>query len=671
MSLVGRLREYRLTDAISAEQMKETCECLVGVLLHETRYRQAGVVLDAAAQRFPRVEWTDPEILGFLDDVWRDRTQTRQRIVKEMIKATREVQALQWCRLLDALWTPGEAIDQWRTVIQETPAGSLAEQCARVSLTKALLRMGQIAEADAAVQGLPESVSSFARAQGLTLLARIACARNQEEESMHLYVKAAQIDRSTSLPEWCKAWTPTSLVEAGSSVGGGSSHRLVLEAYQDLMDGDYAAAIDKLAPAVTDLHGLDALPRALPCMIMLAHVGVEDYVEAEAWGYQALRQYHEDHPEDDRIAGLFAEIQSLDTTVLRLTAAARGQATAEGSDASSMLEFSIQVCQACTNMELRELPTEAMARGVQQLYVEVCKHRYARLLTAEYRYLCQASHANDAPKSFARCEPLLFAGLLLMGESLDRIRASLTWGVGDTGIQDRIRRFAVFAMKVKRLDLVAAVMETDEGCDSSAGDVEILEELGDEYLAASNPRKAANAYLKAAVANQDPNESQAIRLKIIDVYANVLKDYDEAIRQCEDVIQRYPGSSLASQLEFRVGRLAYLRKDYSNAASQLIAFRKKYPEHPQTNQAILLTGLSRMAEGNTRDAIGHFTEIIRLQPDGELAAQSKFLIGYAQMSDQQYSAATETFRQLVEQFPNSPYVEKARNLLDRLNRVSR
>ena len=151
----------------------------------------------------------------------------------------------------------------------------------------------------------------------------------------------------------------------------------------------------------------------------------------------------------------------------------------------------------------------------------------------------------------------------------------------------------------------------------------------------------------------------------------VMTDFFRKARQaCEEFIRRYPEDPQASDIEFLMGKLAYLDKDFAGAVGQLDGFRKRYPEHPQAGQAMMLAGLSQMADGNTAEAIARFTEVIRQDPDSELAARSKFLIGYTQVSSQQYASALETFTQLIEQFPQSQYTSKARDLVDRLRKVA-
>jgi TolA-binding protein len=205
---------------------------------------------------------------------------------------------------------------------------------------------------------------------------------------------------------------------------------------------------------------------------------------------------------------------------------------------------------------------------------------------------------------------------------------------------------------------------------TSASHVKALKGIAEMYLRVSNHQKAIEIYERIAANAGDPAEAPAILIRIIDIYAKDLKNYDKAIQECEEFVRKYPDSLRTSDVEFYIGKLAYLKRDYAGATGQLDGFQKRYPEHPQVGQAMLLAGLSCMAEGNTQEAIGRFTEVIRRYPDDDLAARSKFLIGYAQVSEQQYATALETFKQLIEQFPKSQYVSQAQSLIDRLSRVS-
>ncbi|MCP4613248.1 MAG: tetratricopeptide repeat protein, partial [Planctomycetes bacterium] len=275
------------------------------------------------------------------------------------------------------------------------------------------------------------------------------------------------------------------------------------------------------------------------------------------------------------------------------------------------------------------------------------------------------------PGSSLHVEPLFFAGQVLRDVPFDQIKKSFAQVTEDEGVRDRMYRFARFTLKARRLDLTMSALHVGPDEQLSASAVEVLEDIAEVYLAASNHYKAIDAYERIVANSKYPSKEQASRFRIIEIYAEDLKSYDKAIQQCEEFIRRHPDSSQASRVDFLMGKLSYTSKDYAGATAQLDGFQKRYPEHPQVGQAMLLAGLSRMAEGNTQEAIGRFLEAIRRYPDSDLAARSKFLIGYAQVSEQQYAVALETFKQLTEQFPESQYVPQAQNLIDRLSRVSR
>ena len=295
----------------------------------------------------------------------------------------------------------------------------------------------------------------------------------------------------------------------------------------------------------------------------------------------------------------------------------------------------------------------------------------ARVLTAEHRFIRGRLIETETKGPSACLEPLLFAAQLLRENSFDQITESLASASDAKATSNLMYRFAVFAQQAGQSDLTKRMLDAAASGSSSAADSEVLEEIAKMYLAASSHQKAISIYERIAADAKDTGKVQDVLRRIIEIYAEDLKDYDKAIQQCEEFVRKYPEGTRMREVEFLIGKYAYLRKDYSGSVGQLDGFRKRWPEDPLVGQAMLLAGLSRMAEGNNPEAIGRFTEIIRRYPDGELAARSKFLTGYAQVSSQQYRAALETFKQLIEQFPQSQYVSQAQSLIDRLSKVAK
>lgn len=667
---VKRLYECWLAQAGSPEAAQQTVERLIGLLLSESRYREAHTILDQASRRFGPLEWTMPEIRSFLRDFHEDRIQTRQRLAGELVKTMHEPKAWEWCRLLDALWTLEDAAHQWQVLLQDVEPGTPAEQCGRVFLARALLKTDQIGTVENMVRGLAESLNPFIRAQGLALAAEIAYRKGQEADSVRLYSQALQIDRPILLPDWAE--DIVQLPSEPTVISGETfqTQLLFLRGCHHLKNGDYAEAVDSLCLAATHLSLPDHQQRVLPCLMLLACLGVEDYAEAHTWVYRGLQEYQKTHPDDGRVGTLLTTIYALDLDMLQLITLAREEAAGHPA-ASSVWEQAIAVCEAGMSIASCEPLAETTARALQWLSLQTCRHYSARILTAEYHYVRQQTIQQENIQPAVSVEPLLFAASILRGDSPERIQEGFAALAEDRVVPDRMHRFATFAMQAGQVDLAASILDVRISKQMSSADAALLDNIANHYLTVSQPQKAIDILQKIAAGSRDPNRAQAICLEVINIYAENMKDYDKAIRQCEEFLRKYPDSLQVVQLDFRIGKLAYLKKDYAGAAAQMIAFQKKYPEHPHIGEAMLLTGLSRMAEGYTLEAINRFAEIIRKFPDHDLAARSKFLIGYAQVSEQRYPEALETFQQMIEQFPQSPYVPQAQSLIDRLGKVSR
>jgi outer membrane protein assembly factor BamD (BamD/ComL family) len=592
-----------------------------------------------------------------------------KRFPTELAKTNHTLQALQLCRRFDALWMPDERAPRWQMVVDVSTPGSLADQLSRVFLTRALLDAGEAAGAEVVILGLPELVNPFVHSQSIAVSAEIARAKGNITESARLYARAVQIDRPTALPPWYKGLLKIKPPDAEIATSELQAWAIFLRGCNDLIEGDYTTAVDRLSRVGKDSHSIpNALQCSLPCMMLLACLGTEDYAEAEVWGRQALALCHSKTPDEPTIQDQMTYVKHLDTAVLELLAMIRDESNPVV--ASEVSEQAIRIYDAGVKLSLSRSDDGIIGGGIQKLYALAKRRQIAQLLIAEYRYAMQRWLESGKPGFSLRVEPLFFVGQVLRDVPFDQIMKSFTQVTGDEDVRDQICRFARFTLKAGRLDLATSALNVDPGEQLSASFVEVLEDIAEIYLAASNHHKAIAVYEIIATKAEDLGKAISVQLKIIEIYAENLKNYDKAIQECQKFIQRHPDSAQTSQVEFLVGRLSYLAKDYDDAVGRLDGFMKRYPEHPQVGPAMLIAGLSCMAEGNTQKAIGRFTEVIRRYPEDDLAARSKFLIGYAHVSDQQYATALETFMQLIEQFPKSQYVPQAQSLIDRLSRIS-
>ena len=652
----------------SGDKARDAAERLARLLISQSKLIEAKTALDALSQRFAGIECSAGDIRGFLKDFPARREETSQQIVSRLAALGSEPQILPLCRLFNGLWTPQEAIERWQKVAEKAEPGSLVEQIGRVYVAEAMLHASDLDGADAAIRGLTQARSPVAQARGIMVAAEIAQRKNDWKRCVELYLKAAQIERPTTLPKWFKELAPISLWTAGTPELQLQAETSLLNAYNELTDGDYSAALDCLCQARSRPLS-DSQSRVLLPMMMLAYVAVGDSVEAELWGYRTLEQYHQSHSGNE-VEGLLARMQDADIAVSQLAPKIRGQASL--SVIRPVIQNrAIRVIEAMSNLDSAMANDQGPGGDLLRLHLSIKRRQVASVLTAEFRFARQRLIANDSADQVPALEPFLFAAQVVGREPFDQIRNHLYAETsGDSETANRMRGFAQFAQEINTPELAKSALDAIVSDQKLGANLEALGNTAEAYLSLGSHQKAVEVYGRIVGTSADPNKAQMAKLKIIDIYTEDLKDYATAIRECEDFLKRYSDASQASQVEFLMGRLAYLNKDYGGAVGQLDGFQKKYPRDSRVGQAMLLAALGRVAEGKTDEAITRLQEIVRKYPDGDLAARSKFLIGYAQMSGQRYAAALETFKQLIEQFPKSQYAAQAKGLVDRLNKVS-
>ena len=354
-----KVYEKVMGDADAVEPARQAFEGLAHLLLQESREGQIRMAWETLAARFPNAACIAPDIKGLLNESETSRAQKGKQFIDELARTTNQLRVLQLCRLFDALWMPKEAVSQWQTVVDRAEPGTLGEQLGRVFLARAMLDTGKADAAEALVRGLAESVKPCVQAQSIAILAEIAQGRENLAESARLYAKATQIDRPTALPSWHKGLLQVRPPDEKTSPLGLQAQVPFFAGCNDLIDGDYTAAGDNLGLVAAAPGTLpDPLRRVLPCVMMLAYLGAEDYAAAEIWGYKALEEFNGDNPDDARMRGFLAGVQDMDIAVSQLVTRARMEA-AGGSVPSTLSQDAVGVCKAATALGCARNPCPA------------------------------------------------------------------------------------------------------------------------------------------------------------------------------------------------------------------------------------------------------------------------------------------------------------------------
>lgn len=118
-------------------------------------------------------------------------------------------------------------------------------------------------------------------------------------------------------------------------------------------------------------------------------------------------------------------------------------------------------------------------------------------------------------------------------------------------------------------------------------------------------------------------------------YAKEFQDaerYEVALAKYAEVRNKFPYSSLATEAELAVADVHYLRESYPEAEVAYQNFRDLHPKHAKSDYVLYRIAMSyymQLPETNDRDlslgkdAIYHFSELVKLYPKSQYTADSK------------------------------------------------
>lgn len=158
--------------------------------------------------------------------------------------------------------------------------------------------------------------------------------------------------------------------------------------------------------------------------------------------------------------------------------------------------------------------------------------------------------------------------------------------------------------------------------------------------------------------------------------------FTEAVERFRVLKSRFPYSKFAALAALKIGDTHYLEESYIESASAYKIFRELYPKHEMASYALYRIGESQynlVPESPDRDldsasaAIDAYKQLVKDYPDSpyvddckkKLAGlQSKLAdkedyVGNFYFIREQYLSAAGRYRRLLDQFPDSPYTQRA------------
>jgi len=124
------------------------------------------------------------------------------------------------------------------------------------------------------------------------------------------------------------------------------------------------------------------------------------------------------------------------------------------------------------------------------------------------------------------------------------------------------------------------------------------------------------------------------------LYANAMRDkdsgnYDIAQQEYQDYLKYYGNSEMAPNAQYYIGEIYYTHKDYDNALKAFDSVLERYPDNNKTLDAMYMKGRSLFQMGERTKAANEFRAVYSRSPRSELGAKAK-----AQLSGMGLSTTT-------------------------------
>ncbi|MCK6442816.1 outer membrane protein assembly factor BamD [Elstera cyanobacteriorum] len=188
----------------------------------------------------------------------------------------------------------------------------------------------------------------------------------------------------------------------------------------------------------------------------------------------------------------------------------------------------------------------------------------------------------------------------------------------------------------------------------------------------------------ASSSDEDPNvyvEAPVEQLYNQAMDAMLAERYDQAGKQFDEVERQHPYSVWATKAQLMSGYTHYLRDQFDDAIIAMDRFIQLHPSHRDTPYAYYIKAISYYAQiadvsrdqSLTEQAMGALNEVVRRYPDSSYArdarvkidltrdhmAGKEMEIGRFYLRTEQYTAAVNRFRRVVDQYQTTTHVPEA------------
>jgi len=152
------------------------------------------------------------------------------------------------------------------------------------------------------------------------------------------------------------------------------------------------------------------------------------------------------------------------------------------------------------------------------------------------------------------------------------------------------------------------------------------------------------------------------------------KNIDEALKQLENLIKKYPAARIASEAQYRRATIYEEKGDFWKAYHVYKDLVESYPHSDRIEEVmerefrignLFLSGKKARWMGleilpSLPKSVQVFQHIVQTSPYGPYGHEAQFRLGLAYKKSGQFAKAMEAFQYLIEQYPQSEFVPEAR-----------
>jgi TolA-binding protein len=178
-----------------------------------------------------------------------------------------------------------------------------------------------------------------------------------------------------------------------------------------------------------------------------------------------------------------------------------------------------------------------------------------------------------------------------------------------------------------------------------------------------------NAYQEIVERYYDSDLAPEYLLKIGDVYKDTWNAPEKAVVTYDQIRESYSQSPHAVTALAKKALCLYELEKYEDA---YLAGQEYVAEYPDGEGLVAMKMVSALAEsgmGLSEEAEVHMKELAEQHRQSPLAPRALFWVASNKLAVQDYEGARTEFEELLERYPTSPYSDRAKNYLERLEAI--